>query len=257
MATEYTAATDHLRNLISGVAVTSKSLAAASAQASAASKQSTTAVDQIARSVELVSSGAENQAGQIADTATAIEELSRTAEQIAQVAASQAKSIALTTAALQKLDNGIGALSSQGATLTTAAREAASEATTGNAAVGETASTIAQLKAVSTTAASAMASLEERNRAAFGQLADFIGHDGEAAAVLTGARGFDRGVEREQVRLVGDVFDRIDDLFDLRRARPNWLIWALQPRPNIFTSRDVAEVSVQRIHRGMRPWSDS
>jgi methyl-accepting chemotaxis protein len=163
MADQYTAAIDNLRELISGVAMTSKSLAAASDEASAAAKQSATAVQQIAQSVELVSSGAQDQSSQIADTATAIEELSRTAEQIAQVAASQAQSIALTTAALQKLDNGIGALSSQGATLTTAAREASSEATTGNAAVSETASTIAQLKAVSTTAASAMASLEERS----------------------------------------------------------------------------------------------
>jgi methyl-accepting chemotaxis protein len=163
MATQYTAATDNLRDLISGVALTSKSLAAASDQASAAARQSTTAVAQIAQSVELVSSGAQNQASQIADTATAIEELSRTAEQIAQVAANQAESIALTTAALQKLDTGIGALSSQGATLTTAAREASSEAVTGNAAVSETASTIAQLKTVSTTAATAMASLEERS----------------------------------------------------------------------------------------------
>ena len=93
----------------------------------------------------------------------AIEELSWTVEQIAQVATHQAESIALTTAALQKLDNGIGALSTQGATLTTAARDASSEAVTGNAAVSETASTIAQLKTVSTTAASAMASLEEQS----------------------------------------------------------------------------------------------
>jgi methyl-accepting chemotaxis protein len=163
MANQYSAATDNLRDLISGVAMTSKSLAAASDQASAAAKQSTAAVEQIAQSVELVSSGAQDQSGQIADTATAIEELSRTADQIAQVATSQAQSIALTTAALQKLDNGIGALSSQGSTLTTAAREAAAEAITGNAAVSETASTIAQLKAVSTTAASAMANLEERS----------------------------------------------------------------------------------------------
>jgi methyl-accepting chemotaxis protein len=155
--------TKRLRELISGVALTSKSLAAASDQASAAAKESATAVGHIAKSVELVSSGAHDQSSQIADTATAIEELSRTAEQIAQVAANQAHSVALTTAALQKLDNGIGALSSQSTTLTTAAREAASEATAGNAAVNETASTITQLKAVSTTAATAMASLEERS----------------------------------------------------------------------------------------------
>ena len=163
MANQYTAATDNLRDLISGVAMTSKSLAAASDEASAAAKQSTTAVEQITQSIELVSSGAQDQSSQIADTVTAIEELSRTAEQIAQVAANQAQSIAATTAALQKLDDGIGALSSQGATLTTAAREASSEATAGGAAVSETASTIAQLKTVSTTAATAMSSLEERS----------------------------------------------------------------------------------------------
>jgi methyl-accepting chemotaxis protein len=163
MAIQYTAATDNLRDLISGVALTSKSLAAASDEASAAAKESTAAVNQIAQAVDAVASGAQDQASKIADTTVAIEELSRTAEQIAQVATHQAESIALTTAALQKLDSGIGALSSQGATLTTAAREASSEALTGNAAVSETASTIAQLKTVSTTAASAMASLEEQS----------------------------------------------------------------------------------------------
>jgi methyl-accepting chemotaxis protein len=154
---------ESLTAIIAAVAMTSKSLAAASDEASAAAQQSTTAVGQIAQAVDLVSSGAQSQASQIADTATAIEELSRTAEQIAQVATNQAESIALTTAALQKLDNGIGALSAQGAKLTTAAREASSEAVTGTAAVSETASTIAQLKTVSTTAASAMASLEEQS----------------------------------------------------------------------------------------------
>ncbi len=163
MGNEYSTATANLRDLVSGLAMTSKSLAAASDEASAAAKQSTTAVGQIAQSVELVATGAQDQSSQIADTATAIEELSRTAEQIAQVATTQAQSIALTTTALQKLDNGIGILSGQGATLTTVAREAAAEAATSNAAVSETASTIVELKTVSTTAATAMASLEERS----------------------------------------------------------------------------------------------
>jgi methyl-accepting chemotaxis protein len=163
MAMQYTAATDNLRDLISGVAMTSTSLAAASDHASAAAKQSRAAVGQIAEAVDLVAAGAQDQAGKIADTTVAIEELSRTAEQIAMVAQHQAESIGLTTAALQKLDGAIGALSAQGATLTAAAHEASSEATTSNAAVSETASTIAQLKTVSTAAAGAMASLEERS----------------------------------------------------------------------------------------------
>jgi len=160
---ELTAGLANLRELISGVAMTSKSLAAASDQASAAAHQSSTAINQIAEAVDLVSTGAQAQAGQIADTATAIEELSRTAEQIASVATNQAESIMQTTVALQNLDNGIDALSSQGATLTKAARDASSEASSGTAAVSATASTIADLKTVSATATAAMSSLEERS----------------------------------------------------------------------------------------------
>jgi methyl-accepting chemotaxis protein len=163
IASRYTAATRKLSGLISIVALTSKSLATASRDASSAANQSSAAVFQIAGGIDALAAGAHDQSARIADTATAIEELSRTAEQIAMVATHQAQSIALTTVALQKLDNGIGTLSSQGATLTTAAREASSEAASGNAAVDETASTIAQLKTVSTTAATAMSSLEERS----------------------------------------------------------------------------------------------
>ena len=79
-----------LRTLISGVAMTSKSLAAASDEASAAVKESTLAIGQIVESVEFVSASAQTQAGEIAGTATAIEELRRTAEQIAKVATHQA-----------------------------------------------------------------------------------------------------------------------------------------------------------------------
>jgi methyl-accepting chemotaxis protein len=173
IASRYTATTRKLSGLISIVAGTSKSLAAASNEASAAATQSSAAVSQIAAGIDTLAAGAHDQAASIADAATAVEELSRTAEQIAMVATHQAESIALTMVALQKLDNGIGALSSQGATLTTAAHDAASEAASGNAAVSETASTIAQLKTVSTTAASAMSSLEERS-SRVGEIVDTI-----------------------------------------------------------------------------------
>jgi methyl-accepting chemotaxis protein len=153
----------NLRALIAGVAMASKSLAAASGEASAAAHQSTAAVGEIAQAIDLVAAGAQDQAGTITDTTAAIQGLSRTAEEIAMVATHQAESIALTTAALSKLDEGIGALSTQGAKLTAAAREASSEATSGTAAVTETAGTIAQLKSVSANAAGAMASLEERS----------------------------------------------------------------------------------------------
>src|SRR5713101_9788550 len=50
--------------------------------------------------------------------------------------------------------------------------------------------------------------------ACFGELVDFIGHHREAAAVNTGARRFDRGVEGEQVGLVGDEADGFRELLD-------------------------------------------
>ncbi len=60
-------------------------------------------------------------------------------------------------------NNGIGALSSQGSTLTKVAREASAEAASGTLAVNQTAGTIAQLQTISLKAANAMASLEERS----------------------------------------------------------------------------------------------
>ncbi len=47
------------------------------------------------------------------------------------------------------------------------------------------------------------------------ELAHFGRHDGEALAVLAGARGFDRRVERQKVRLIRDVVDDADLLRDL------------------------------------------
>ncbi len=163
MASQYTRATDNLRRLISGVALASNSLAAASDQASAAANASSSAVEAIVQAVEVVSSGATAQAGQIADTATAIEELSRTAEQIASVAGAQAEAIAQTSAEIRKLDDGIGALTSQGNVLTASAREASTAATAGTTAVTETAGTLTQLQAVSAKATGAMVSLEQRS----------------------------------------------------------------------------------------------
>ena len=45
-----------------------------------------------------------------------------------------------------------------------------------------------------------------------GELADLFGHDREAPALLAGAGGLDRGVEREQVGLLRDAGDGLDDV---------------------------------------------
>ena len=50
---------------------------------------------------------------------------------------------------------------------------------------------------------------------ALGQLAHFIGHHRKAPAHIPGACGFNRGVERQQVGLIGDAFDHIDHAADL------------------------------------------
>src|SRR5262249_58071925 len=50
------------------------------------------------------------------------------------------------------------------------------------------------------------------------ELPHFVGDDGEAQSGLAGARRLDRGVQREEVGLRGDAFDRVDDVRDLERA---------------------------------------
>src|SRR5690606_1831171 len=51
------------------------------------------------------------------------------------------------------------------------------------------------------------------------EIANVRCHDAEAAAMLARARGFHRSIERENVRLEGDVFDLSDDALDFVRAR--------------------------------------
>ena len=52
-------------------------------------------------------------------------------------------------------------------------------------------------------------------RGLFGQLADFVGDDRKAQAVLAGAGGFDGGVQGQQVGLLGEIVDDLDDLADI------------------------------------------
>jgi hypothetical protein len=48
-----------------------------------------------------------------------------------------------------------------------------------------------------------------------GELADFVGDDGETAAGFTRTRRFDGGVECQEVGLVGNLLDQLDDAADL------------------------------------------
>ncbi len=99
-----------------------------------------------------------------------------------------------------------------------------------------------------------------------GQLADLLGDDGEAAALLAGAGGLDRGVEREQVGLLGDAGDRVDDAADLARtwrpgppsrcrpgrwSRSTWRIasvaWAAARTPSSATPRACSAASAVAV----------
>src|SRR4029077_4687372 len=50
--------------------------------------------------------------------------------------------------------------------------------------------------------------------AALGEVSDFVGDDGEAAAAFAGAGGFDGGVQCQEIRLLGDVADERDAIGD-------------------------------------------
>ena len=63
-----------------------------------------------------------------------------------------------------------------------------------------------------------LADLLGRLHRALGQPPDLVRHHREALARVTRPRRLDRGVEREQVGLVGDALDHLDDLADLVRA---------------------------------------
>ena len=52
----------------------------------------------------------------------------------------------------------------------------------------------------------------------FGKLADFLCDDGESAAGFACARSFDGGIEREEVRLRGNLVDHLHDAVDFLRA---------------------------------------
>jgi hypothetical protein len=47
-----------------------------------------------------------------------------------------------------------------------------------------------------------------------GQLLDLVGDHGEALAYLAGPRRLDRGVQRQEVGLLGDAGDELDDVAD-------------------------------------------
>ncbi len=57
-----------------------------------------------------------------------------------------------------------------------------------------------------------------RHAGPLGQLAHLVNHDGKAAPLLAGARGFDGGIKRQQIGLVGNFLDDAGDAADFART---------------------------------------
>ena len=163
IAAQYTSSLARMRDVLRGVAGASRSVALASDQTSAAANEASVAVDQIARAVENVASGAHDQAARITQAGAAIEQLARAAEAIAEGAAHQAIAVQRASGGLRQLDDDIAALSANGESLSTAARNANTQAEGGNDAVRATQTAMQSLRDISGTAAQAMVVLEERS----------------------------------------------------------------------------------------------
>ena len=94
--------------------------------------------------------------------------------------------------------------------------------------------------------------LLRRLAGAFREPLHFLGDDGEAAARLAGGRRLDRGVQREHVRLLGDVRDQLDDLADLERRFAE----ALDALRRVLDLRaDLVHAGDLVLHRPAPPFS--
>ena len=101
--------------------------------------------------------------------------------------------------------------------------------------------------------------LERRARALLGEAPDFVRDDGEALPVLARARGLDGGVQRQQVRHVGELPDRRDEpcdpaahlaeLLHLDRALTDE---GLERHQALDGAADLLPVAVRHLARGAR-----
>ena len=91
-----------------------------------------------------------------------------------------------------------------------------------------------------------------RARRLVGEFADLGGDDGEPAAMRSGAGRLDRGIEREQVRLIGDLADRLRERADPLDVRGEVLDPLLQLGDSFASGLELLERSVHRLDRMRR-----
>jgi hypothetical protein len=90
----------------------------------------------------------------------------------------------------------------------------------------------------------------------FGQRPDLVRDNRETFAVLSGASRFDCGIEREQIRLVGDARDGFDDFADRCGLLFEFLddseIWLEMPATSVCSAAVLAtDVSAPSLARAI------
>ena len=157
--------TEHLREVVHGVANASTELLDVSAGARTACERSGVGVEHVAHAITEVAGGARNQLMSIQAAKLSVEELAGTATQIADGAAGQADAVSSAGAGVAQVDRQIAALASLGESLSAAARLATEQTSSSRAAVLEAASAMAKLRDQSSAAEQAFTTLEKRSQA--------------------------------------------------------------------------------------------
>ena len=157
--------TEHLREVVHGVASASSELLEVSAGARAACERSAVGVEHVSRAITEVAGGARNQLISIQAAKLSVEELAGTATQIADGAAGQAHAVNSAGGGVAQVDRQIAALASLGESLSAAARLATEQTSSSRTAVIEAASAMAKLRDQSSAAEQAFTTLEKRSQA--------------------------------------------------------------------------------------------